>query len=88
MLPHVADEQARGTADHAMRYRLITGALLTCLAGFAIGAGVYSADWLSCMGNDGGEACREARDMAAGAWAGLATNALALATNVLNEDDR
>mgnify|MGYP001810340528 CR=1 FL=1 len=69
-----------------MRQRLITGALVTCLGGFAIGAGVYSADWLSCMGSDGGEACKEARDMAASAWAALATNALALATNIMNDE--
>ena len=75
-----------GKRGGVMRQRLITGALVTCLGGFSIGAGVYSADWLSCMGNDGGEACKEARDMAAGAWAGLATNALALATNIMNDE--
>ena len=75
-----------GKRGGTVRQRLITGALLTCLGGFAIGAGVYSLDWLSCMTHSGGDACREARDMAAGAWAGLATNALALATNVMNDE--
>ena len=69
-----------------MQQRLITGALVTCLGGFSVGASVFTADWIRCMANEGGEACRESRDMAAGAWAGLATNALALATNIMNDE--
>jgi hypothetical protein len=75
-----------GKRGGVMRQRLITGALVTCLGGFSVGACVFTADWIRCMVSAGGEVCRESRDMAAGAWAGLATNALALATNIMNEE--
>ena len=71
-----------------MRQRLITGALLVTAGGFAAGAWVFTADWQSCRENEGGVACREPRNLAAGAWAALATNALALATNTIQENDR
>lgn len=69
-----------------MRQRLITGALMASATGFAVGASVFTADWRNCLDNAGGVACREPRNMAAGAWAGLATNALALATNIMNDE--
>ena len=68
------------------RRQVLTGALVMSGAAFAIGAGVYTGDWLSCMQNKGGNACRESRNMAASAWAALGVNALALATNILDNE--
>jgi len=71
-----------------MRQRLITGALLVAAGGLAAVGLVFTVDWQSCLKNDGGVACREPRNQAAVAWAALGTNALALATNTIPENDR
>ena len=71
-----------------MRQQLIKGALLVTAGGFAAGAWVFTADWQSCRENQGGVACREPRNLAAAAWVALGTNALAVATNTIQENDR
>ena len=68
-----------------MRAKILTGALLACLCGLSFGAVVFTADWMSCTTHKGGMACKEPRDTAAGAWVALAMNALALATNVMDD---
>jgi hypothetical protein len=68
-----------------MNSRIVTGALIVSAVAFATGASVFTADYLTCKASEGGIACREPRNMAAAAWAALATNALALATNVAKE---
>lgn len=68
------------------RRQVLTGALVMSGAAFAIGAGVYTGDWIGCLQGQGGRACREPRNMAAGAWVALGVNALALATNILDDE--
>lgn len=68
------------------RRQVLTAALAASGVAFAIGAGVLTRDWLSCTESDGGRGCREPRDKAAGAWAALGVNALALATNILDDE--
>lgn len=68
------------------RQQLITACLSVTAGAFAIGASIFTGDWISCMSHQGGISCREPRNMAAGAWAALATNAMALATNILNDE--
>ena len=67
------------------RQRLVTAALAAALGGFAIGASVLTADWITCLDGQGGVACREPRNAAAGAWTGLATTAMALVPNILGD---
>ena len=68
------------------RQRLVTAALTAALSGFAIAASVFTADWITCMNSQGGAGCREPRNAAAGSWTGLATTAMALATNIIEND--
>jgi hypothetical protein len=68
-----------------MNPRIVTAALIVSAVGFALGASVFTGDWMVCRQGLGGAACREPRNMAAAAWAALATNALALATNSAKE---
>lgn len=68
------------------RRQVLIAALTVSGGAFAIGAGVYTGDWISCMEGAGGKACREPRNMAAGAWAALGVNAMALATNILDDE--
>lgn len=64
-----------------MSQRVVYGALLIAVVAFAIGASIFTQDWIRCTDHYGGRGCDDPRDRAAGAWGGLATSALALATN-------
>jgi hypothetical protein len=68
------------------RRQVLIAALTVSGGAFAIGAGVFTKDWISCTEHRGGRACRESRDQAAGAWAALGVNAMALATNILDDE--
>ena len=68
-----------------MSQRVIYCALLIAVIAFAIGASIFTQDWIRCTDHYGGRGCDDPRDRAAGAWGGLATSALALATNTRKE---
>ena len=68
-----------------MKVQIVTGALVVSAVAFSIGASVFTADYLSCKSGEGGVACKEPRNMAAAAWAALATNSMALAINTAKE---
>jgi hypothetical protein len=68
------------------RRQVLVAALTASGVSFAIGAGVLTRDWISCTESTGGRACADPRDKAAGAWAALGVNAMALATNILDDE--
>jgi hypothetical protein len=68
-----------------MNSRVVVGALVVSAAAFALGACIFTIDYITCKSSEVGVVCREPRNMAAATWGALATNALALATNVAKE---
>jgi len=66
---------------------IVKAALITAAAGVAAGAVINTVDWAACAANGGGQGCNESRNIAAGAWTALGMNALALATNIMNDDE-
>ena len=72
-----------------MNQRVVNSALIVAVIAFSIGASILTQNWIRCTDHYGGRACDNLSDRAAGAWGGLATSALALATNTQKrrEDD-
>lgn len=66
------------------KHHLVTGALIVAMVAFSMGAGIFQRDWQMCTEHHGGRECREPRDRAVLAWAGLAVNAVTLVTNILD----
>lgn len=62
--------------------RNLTIAILAVAAvSFIAGGSIYAADWTACTQHSGGVACREPRNMAAGAFGALGLTCLTLVTN-------
>lgn len=66
---------------------IVKASLIVAASAIALGAVINTVDWVACTINDGGQACNESRNIAAGAWTALGMNALALATSVMKDDD-
>ena len=63
--------------------RIVTSALIVAAVAVGTGATINTADWLACTRYRGGDACSSARNNAVVSWTGLGMNALALATNLI-----
>ena len=66
---------------------IVKASLVIAASAVAVGAVINTVDWGACMAHEGGRACNESRNIAAGAWTALGMNALALATNIMKDDD-
>jgi hypothetical protein len=65
------------TDDRNLRIAILVVAVIA----FGSGAAIYAADWKACNEYRGGIACREPRNMAAGAFGALGLTMLTLITN-------
>jgi hypothetical protein len=65
---------------------ILLGALIVAAVAFSIGASIFTRDWAICTSHHGGKDCREPRDRAVIAWVALASNAISLVTNILDDN--
>lgn len=68
------------------RQHLATASLVVAAVAITTGAVITTADWSHCTSYAGGNACSDRLNRAVGAWTALGMNALALATNILDDE--